>query len=117
MSKCMIKKIAISCFISTFFCLQLIPVYATTNQDLYNEAMAFEKASDYTTAVETMAELLKLEPKNDVYLAYASHVERLAGDFKKGLEHSLAAIKINSKVGWYYVSAVLNAYGEGDIEK
>lgn len=117
MSKKMIKKIACLCGFFFVFMFNFGSAAAiVSSQELYDSAVALEKAGDYAGAVNKMTELLKKEPENDAYLAYASHVERLAGDFKNGLKHALAAVEINLNAYWYYVSVALNAYGDGNIE-
>jgi len=84
---------------------------------LYQEAQALEKSKDYPSAVKKMKEAIDLAPDNDLYRAYASHVERMAGSYGDGVEHALQAIKINEKkVGWYYASAAFNAHAKGDRE-
>jgi transglutaminase-like putative cysteine protease len=105
-------------FISFVFALLFHPVNASgsTIQELYDKVQALEKEGDYTQAVQTARELISLAPDNDLYLAYASHVERLAGSFENGLKHALAAIQINPNVPWYYASAAFNAYGSGDLK-
>ncbi|MFA6431283.1 MAG: transglutaminase domain-containing protein [Candidatus Margulisiibacteriota bacterium] len=113
------KKMVQSCFLILLgfcFLMQLALVAAAeTNQEFYSNAQALEKSGDLVQAVQIMQQLIGSEPQNDLYLAYASHVERLAGDYKNGLEHAQAAVKINPNVPWYYVSIALNAYGKGDI--
>lgn len=117
MSKKMIKKIVCFCGFFFVFILNFGNAAAiVSSQELYDSAVVLEKAGDYIGAVNKMAELLKKEPENDAYLAYASHVERLAGDFESGLRHALTAVEINPNAYWYYVSVALNAYGDGNIE-
>ena len=54
--------------------------------------------------------------EDDLYLALASDFEREAGLFADGLAHAQqAGMKINDKVGAYYVLAAANAYGNQDV--
>jgi len=94
------------------------PAYCPASDagQLYEKMVSLEKEGRYDESAGTAAELIALAPQNDLYLAYASHVENLAGYYDRGLEHALAAIRINSAVPWYYASAAFNAYGAGEIE-
>jgi len=87
-----------------------------TADELYQKAVALEKKGRYGQAAQTMNEVLAAVPGNDFYLAYASHVERLAGDYENGLRHAIAAISLNGAVGWYHASAMCNAWGCADID-
>lgn len=89
--------------------------FQTTSARLYQEAQALEKGKDYLAAVKKMNEAINLAPENDLYRAYASNLERLAGNFGNGVELALQAIKINEKkVAWYYASVAFNAHAKGD---
>lgn len=77
---------------------------------LYQQAVAAEKARKYELAAQKMHEAIAAEPRNDSFLGYASHVERLAGMHEKGLAHAIQAVRLNPRVGWYYASVVFNAH-------
>ncbi|HUQ70878.1 MAG TPA: hypothetical protein VM165_15215 [Planctomycetaceae bacterium] len=83
--------------------------YPDMSNRLHQEARALERRRDYPAAVQKMREALDIDPDNDVYLAYASQVERLAGNYADGVEHALRAVKIiEKKTGWYYASVAFN---------
>ena len=86
-------------------------------QQFFEQAQAQEKDKKYDLAVKSMQQAIKLAPRNDAYLAYASHVERLAGNYAEGTDHALQAIAINSKVGWYYAAVAFNAHANRDVER
>jgi tetratricopeptide (TPR) repeat protein len=90
--------------------------FADTARDIYNKVAALEKSGDYAEAAKLAKDMLEASPNNDFYLAYASHVERMAGEFENGERHALAAVKINPNVPWYYASVAFNAYGNGSLE-
>ena len=110
----------IRCFLILIFALIIniasVPVFAETAQEIYEKVVTLEKSGDYTQASKIAKDLVNAAPRNDFYLAYASHVERLAGDFKNGQNHALAAVQINPNVPWYHASVAFNAYGNGDLE-
>jgi transglutaminase-like putative cysteine protease len=86
-------------------------------QRLFEQAQGLAKSEKFDEAVVVMQKVLRLAPRNDRYLATASHYELKAGKFTDGLEHAVEAIRLNDKVGTYYVLAAANAYGDQDIEK
>src|SRR4051794_27860615 len=103
--------------------LALVPVTAGFGreaeqevQQLLRKARDLAGDSKFDEAADTMKEALKLAPGNDLYLAMTSDFERQAGRFADGLEHARQAIKLNDKVGAYYVIAAANAYGDQDPE-
>lgn len=109
----------IRCFLILFFALIITasaPVFAETAQEIYEKVVTLEKNGDYTQASKIAKDMVKAAPRNDFFLAYASHVERLAGDFESGQNHALAAVQINPNVPWYQASVAFNAYGNGDLE-
>ncbi|MCE1246819.1 MAG: hypothetical protein LWY06_09255 [Firmicutes bacterium] len=89
--------------------------FADSAQDIYNRVASLEKSGDYAEAAKLAKDMIKAGPGNDFYLAYASHVERMALEFDSGEKHALEAIGINPNVPWYYASAAFNAYGNGDF--
>lgn len=89
---------------------------ASNAQQLYDKMVSLEKEGRYEESAQTAADLLNMAPQNDSYLAYASHVENLAGYNDRGLQHALAAVRINSSVPWYYASVAFNAYAAGEID-
>src|SRR5436305_896797 len=78
------------------------------------EALALEKKYDESIAL--MRKAIDLEPRNDRYLGLASQIEQRAGRYAEGLEHALAAIKVNDKMWFYYALVVANAYGNQDLD-
>jgi tetratricopeptide (TPR) repeat protein len=63
-------------------------------QRLHKEATALEAKKDFEGAVTAIGKALELAPKSDVYLAYASKVEFLAGMTKEALAHGIEATKL-----------------------
>ncbi|MGV8120092.1 MAG: hypothetical protein AB2L14_10075 [Candidatus Xenobiia bacterium LiM19] len=69
--------------------------------------VSLEKVGRYDESAEAASEIVSQEPRNDLSLAYASHVENLAGYHGRGLEYALAAIRINPAVPLYTGVTVL----------
>ena len=119
MRKNVFVSILVGLFFLAFISLGPIRLASATQQNetaMYNAALKLGEQGNYTQAVKTMNELLAIVPDNDLYLAYASHYERLAGDPENGLKHALKAIELNNNVPWYYASVAFNAYDNADIE-
>src|SRR5436309_2525589 len=72
-------------------------------QQLYQQAQDLVKAQKFDQAVEAMTKAVRLAPRNDLYLATLGDCEFKAGKFADGVEHALQAVKLNDKVGAYYV--------------
>jgi tetratricopeptide (TPR) repeat protein len=89
---------------------------AADAQKLVQEAAQLARDKKYDEAVAAIRKALQSEPRNDRFLGVASEIELRAGRFADGVEHALAAIKINDKVGLYYALVAANAYGDQDIE-
>lgn len=83
-------------------------------QDWYNQSVKAAKREAYTEALKHITEALKKEPRNDLYLAYQSHLFRLTGQFLQGQAAAEQALSLNNRVAWYYVSGALNSYYAGD---
>jgi tetratricopeptide (TPR) repeat protein len=86
-------------------------------EQLIREADRLAREKKYDDAVEVIHKALKEAPENELALFVAAQVERRAGRFAEGLEHSLAAIKINYNKPVYHVLAAANAYGTQDAEQ
>jgi tetratricopeptide (TPR) repeat protein len=86
-------------------------------QQLYQQAQDLVKAQKFDQAVEAMSKAVRLAPRNDLYLATLSDCEFKAGKFADGVEHALQAVKLNDKVGAYYVLVAANAYGDQDVDR
>lgn len=85
-------------------------------RQLAQKADQLVREKKYDEALDAIDQALRKEPSNDRYLMLASEIERRAGRFAAGVEHALAAIKINDKVGDYYLLVAANAYGNQDPE-
>lgn len=86
-------------------------------KELVAKAQELAKAKELNQAIALMKKVVALAPKNDQYLAYLSDFEMKAEKFADGLEHAQAAIKVNDKVGAYYVLAAGNAFWNQDLDK
>jgi tetratricopeptide (TPR) repeat protein len=85
-------------------------------KELLQKAGQLAAAKKFDEAAGVMKKVLKLAPKNHLYYAITSNFEREAGLFAEGLEHAKQAIKLNDKVGAYYVIAAANAFGTQDLD-
>ncbi len=86
-------------------------------KQLFEKAQELAKAKQFDKAIDSMKKAIQLAPRNDFYLATASDFELKSGQYAEGLEHALQAIKINDKVGAFYVLVAANAYSDQDIER
>jgi len=86
-------------------------------KELVAKAQELAKAKELVQAIPLMKKAIQLAPKNDQYLAFLSDFEMKADQFADGLEHALAAIKLNDKVGAYYVLAAGNAFWDQDLDQ
>lgn len=82
--------------------------------DWYNQAVEATKREAFDEALGFIDKALNEEPRNDLYLAYQSHVLRLAGQYSLGQAAAEKAVSFNSKIAWYHVSGALNSYHAGD---
>ncbi len=85
-------------------------------QQLFEQAQAHEKSKEFDLAVRKINEAIAIDAGDDQYLAYAAHVEHLAGRYADGAKHALQAIELNPKVGWYYAIVAFNANANQDLE-
>jgi hypothetical protein len=86
-------------------------------KQLAQKAQDLVKSQKFEEAVASLKKAAELMPKNDVYLGMLSDVEFKAGKHADGVEHALAAIKINDKVGAYYTLVATNAYMDQDLDR
>src|SRR3954470_9451348 len=84
---------------------------------LVEEAQELVKGEKLDQALANMHKAIKLAPKNDLFLALTSDYERRAGQYAEGVKHALEAIKLNDKVGAYFILVAANAYGDQDLER
>jgi transglutaminase-like putative cysteine protease len=103
--------------------LALVPVVSSRGGDdaaeaqkLAGEAERLARDKKYDEALAAIRKALEIQPGSDRTLALASEIERRAGRFADGVQHALAAVKINDKVGLYYLLVAANAYGNQDPE-
>src|SRR5262245_17696426 len=68
----------------------------------YEKAQELTKSQKFEEAVASLKKAVELAPRNDIFLATLSDAEFKVGKYADGVEHALAAIKINDKVGAYY---------------
>jgi hypothetical protein len=83
-------------------------------QKLVKEAEEQARDKKYDEAVATVHKALQLLPRDDRVLMVASEIERRASRYADGVEHALAAVKINDKVPLYLGLVAANAYGNQD---
>jgi tetratricopeptide (TPR) repeat protein len=86
-------------------------------QQLFQQAQDLVKAQKFDQALDLLKKAIRLAPRNDLYLATASDCELKAGKYADGLEHALQAIRINDKVGPYYILAAGNALLAQDLDR
>src|SRR5690242_14308785 len=86
-------------------------------QQLVQQAQDLVKAQKYDQAVDALKKAVQLAPRNDLYLATLSDAELKAGRYADGLGDAEQAIKLNDKVGPYYVLAAANAYGDQELDR
>ncbi len=86
-------------------------------KELVDKARAAGKAQKFTEAVALMKKALELAPGNDPYLGMTSEFEYRAGKYADGLQHALAAIKRNDKVGAYFALAAAHSLALQDLER
>jgi tetratricopeptide (TPR) repeat protein len=96
---------------------------ALVRADSREEAEGYVQQADrlareekYDEALDAVKKAIQLAPGNARYLAVAGEIERRAGRFAEGLDHSLAAVKLNEKDGFYQALVAYNAYGNQEPE-
>jgi tetratricopeptide (TPR) repeat protein len=104
--------------------LALATVLSASGQDagddpasLFRQAQELARAQKYDEAVAVLRQVLRLAPRNDLYLATASECELKAGKYADGLAHALEAVRLNDKVGAYYVLVAASALGDQDLDR
>lgn len=85
-------------------------------KDLLVRAQTAAKTQKFDDAVAAMKQALALEPRNDRYLGMISEYEFKAGKFADGLQHATEAIKLNDKIGLYFVLAAANSMPLHDLD-
>jgi tetratricopeptide (TPR) repeat protein len=86
-------------------------------KELVDKAQASAKAQKFDEAVVLMKKALELASRNDQYLGMTSEFEYKAGKYADGLQHALEAIKLNDKVGTYYVLAAAHSMWLQDLDR
>jgi tetratricopeptide (TPR) repeat protein len=86
-------------------------------QKLVEQAQELAKAQKFAEALPLMKKAIQLAPRNDLYLAMVSDYELKAGKYADGVEHALQAIKLNDKVGAYYVLVAANSVGDQELDR
>jgi tetratricopeptide (TPR) repeat protein len=81
---------------------------------LVRQADRLAREKKYDEALGAIRKAIQLAPGNDRVLGIASEIDRRAGRFADGVEHALAAIKINDRPALYYALVAANAYGNQD---
>jgi tetratricopeptide (TPR) repeat protein len=86
-------------------------------QRLLRQAQEQAAAKKFAEAAGTMKKVLKLAPKNHLYLAVASDWERQAGNYAEALKYIEQALKLDDKVGAYHVLAAVSAYSNQEPDR
>lgn len=84
---------------------------------LFQQAQELAKGKKFDEAVAVLHKVLRLAPGNDLYLATASECELKAGKYADGAAHALEAVRLNDKVGAYYVLVAANSLGDQDLDR
>jgi tetratricopeptide (TPR) repeat protein len=115
----MIRTIPLSLFVIA--CLIASAPFALGQEaeakQLAEKSQELAKDKKFDQAIASMKKAIELTPRNDLYIATLSDYELKAGKFTDGLEHAAQAIKLNDKVGAYYVLAAANAYSDQEIDR
>jgi tetratricopeptide (TPR) repeat protein len=99
------------------FGLTAFALNAADANQLHEQAQKLAGEKKYDEAIEAMKEAVKAAPSNDLFLARLSDYEYKAGKYADGVKHALEAVRLNDKVGPYYVLVALNAYGDQDLAR
>jgi tetratricopeptide (TPR) repeat protein len=86
-------------------------------KQLLQKALELAKDKKAEEALALAQKALALQPKNDLFLAYASQFARQAGRYAEGLDYIQKALEINNKNGVYHVLAAVHAYGTQDLDR
>jgi tetratricopeptide (TPR) repeat protein len=104
--------------------LALVCVLSAPGQDagdeakqLVQQAQDLAKDKKFEEAAAALRKAVRLAPRNDEYLAVLSDYEFKSGQYADGLEHALQAVKLNDKVGVYYMMVAYNALGTQDLDR
>jgi len=90
---------------------------AEDDKQLFQKAQELAKDEKFDEAIAALKKAVELAPRNHLYLATLSDVELKAGKYADGQGHAEQAIKLNDKVGPYYVLAAANALGNQDVRR
>src|SRR5438067_1146592 len=90
---------------------------AAEDKKLFQQAQDLAKKEQFDEAITAMKKAIALAPRNDLYLGTLSDIELKAGKYADGADHAEQAIKLNGKVGAYYVLAAANALGNQDVAR
>jgi hypothetical protein len=82
----------------------------------FEQAQALAKQQKLEEAIVAMKKAVRLDPRNDRYLAVLSEMERLAGRPGDALGHAREAVRLNDKVAIYYALVAADAYADQDVE-
>lgn len=82
----------------------------TTAYDYYLASIEKVNAANYTEALTLINKSVEKDATNSDYAAYKGYVLRNTGNYENSLVCMQKAIELNSKVGWYYVEAIVSAH-------
>ncbi len=84
---------------------------------LVRQAQELAKDKKYGEALPLVKKAAQLDPQNDLYRATASEYELKLGKYADGLADALEAVRLNDKVGAYYILVAGNAVGDQDLDR
>ncbi len=85
-------------------------------RSLFQQAQALAKQEKFEEAIAVMKKAVRLDPRNDQYLAVLSEIERLAGRPGDAVGHAREAVRLNDKVAIYYALVAADAYADQDLD-
>jgi tetratricopeptide (TPR) repeat protein len=84
---------------------------------VFQQAQDLAKDKKYDEALPLVKKAVELDPQNDLYRATASEYELKVGKYADGLADALEAVRLNDKIGAYYILVAGNAVGEQDLDR
>jgi hypothetical protein len=86
-------------------------------EQFYRQAQDLARDKKLDEALAAVKKAVRLAPGNDLYRATASDYELQLGRYADGVADALAAVRLNDKVGAYYVLVAANAVGDQDLDR
>ena len=86
-------------------------------QQFANQATRLATQQKYAEAADAMAEALKLDPKNDAYLAFAAKTASAAGKHADALKYAQDAVQINPMNPGHHAQLMRSAFLARDFDQ